>query len=463
MPRRKSKKRKGNTKPAIRRTARQLPDSPGAEKKEYVQGKARARPKYRNTATDFYRRRDTLEPPEIPIRSPSLAQELIDIYENCPEVALAIETIVEDIFSSSDGNDRGFCVGETLEDGTPVKTEVLDILKPFIKSVIGGRKLQRSPERFLAYGDAFVNIVFDPDITEIVRVMYLPTWEMFRKEDEVGNIQYFEQKFDTYSEGIVLHPVTVVHWRHRPKYLYGRAITREILPDWSDLKEFKWDHRLASRAVGTNSKVHVMPKGTNDKFKSDYILDNEDRMENGAITDYYMGGHEGGGDIKMLRNTDPNLESLINSEESRRRIIITRMGLPAYVAGLKDLSGGKDLMGQPAMAYARKVNAYRGEFAEGIIQLCNTQLALKGIDPREKENAYPIIFPKIYINQMMADADKAQEQETAGKQKDSDKVANKQDQLEQLQQLRNSQQDEELQQLQRVQQLVAMESMFTGC
>jgi hypothetical protein len=148
-----------------------------------------------------------LEISENPIRSPRIARELIEIAEYCPEAALAIELHSSDAFSSEDGDDQGFFLKDELPDGTTIDSDVYDVLNTFIKNVIGGRRLREFCEEFLAAGDAFGSIVLNKEKDGIERIMRLPTWEMFRCEDDQGVLTHFEQRRHYYDrQGIVIHP-----------------------------------------------------------------------------------------------------------------------------------------------------------------------------------------------------------------------------------------------------------------
>ncbi|MGL4909728.1 MAG: hypothetical protein ACRC4J_00805 [Cetobacterium sp.] len=334
-----------------------------------------------------------LEITEIPIRDYEIARELIEMKTWCPEVDTALEIIASDVFSSEDGDDIGFKIADDLIDETPINPKVVEILTALFDRSIGGRFLEPWLVRMLAYGDAFGAIAFNKQFTQIENLVLLPTWEVFRIEEDDGTLLRFEQRSTLHDRSpIVFHPLTLIHWRYRREHLYGTSITKSIIQDWANLKAKKHDLARACRAVGVNPNVHMMPEGTDEEYKSSYIDDNESRLADGIILNYYL-GH--GGKVEKLAHNNPDLKALLDAIALIRQIIITKLRIPPYLGGLPAI-GARDISGQPAMAYARFIGSVRGALSEGIRQLCDLELALHGIDPRQPENYYRIVFPKIF-------------------------------------------------------------------
>jgi hypothetical protein len=63
------------------------------------------------------------------------------------------------------------------------------------------------------------------------------------------------------------------------------------------------------------------------------------------------------------------------------------------------VSGGKDIAGQPALAYKRMRNDFCACLSEGIRQVIDIEIVLRlGYDKWKKDGKYRIIFPKWDLN-----------------------------------------------------------------
>ncbi len=350
-----------------------------------------------------------LEISEYPIRNQEKAYKLIEMWEYCPEVASAIEIITNDVFSSDDGDDQGFSIGEFLNDDiTKIDPKIKLILDNLIERLIGGLELERAVERMLIYGDAFASLGINFPTNKIEKLLFLPTWEIFRVEDNFGNLIRFEQrrylansfenKYNNQSqnikqgEAIMYHPLQMIHWRFRQKTLYGRSLFFESISDWNYLKEATDDLAFASRSVGVNPNIHIMPDCTDEDYRKAYKLAYEEKKKTGMVTDFYL---MSGADIKKLSSTNPDIKALSDTVLMWRTRIVMKSHVPPWLMGLPTI-GARDIAGQPALAYARFINKVRMNLVQGIRQICDLELALNDI-PKNEWN-YKIIFPKIATN-----------------------------------------------------------------
>lgn len=336
-----------------------------------------------------------LEITELPVRNAQVARELIEMVEYCPEVATAINEISDSVWSSADGDDQGFAIAPTLNDNkTPVDPNVYRILQRLVDDVIGGTTLEPAAERILAYGDAFASIGVNTRKMRIEKVLFLPTWEMFRCEDNQGQLLGFEQRrYLANSEtAIGFHPVQMAHFRYRQKVLYGRALFYESIGDWHGLKDATEDLANGSRAIGINPNVHIMPACEGEDYRKAYKEAYEQKRSRGIVTDFYLAN---GADLKKLANINPDLKPLIDNVMMRRCRIAMRSRVPLWLLALP-MDGAREIAGQPAMAYARFINRVRMALTAGIKHMCDLELALNGI-PREQWQ-YRIIWPRVYVN-----------------------------------------------------------------
>ena len=361
-----------------------------------VQGSQRPRSQWADFESDSrYSRRYDLEITEPIVRSNPNTRLLVEAIEHCSEMATAIEIRNNGIWGSLDGDDQGFAIAPTLNDNvTPVDPEVYKILQRLIDDVIGGLTLKPRSETFLEYGDAFMAIGVNTRKMRIERVLPLPTFEVFRVEDNQGQLQGFEQR-RTISDNspVGFHPLLMVHWRYRLQKLYGRSLFEESLSDWVSLRRVSENLDRAGDSVGINANIHLMPCEADDRYVNEYKRRHKEQIRNeGAIVDYYINN---GGDVRKVSTTNPDFRGLLELANFRRLRIAMKSGVPLYLLGIP-WDGGKDIAMQPSLNFVRGLNADRMVMTAGLKHLCNLELALNGI---EKERwQYRIIWPKIYVN-----------------------------------------------------------------
>ena len=360
-----------------------------------VQGQQRPLAGYLTSTDDTALGRSyDLEISEIPIRDPQKARQLIEMYEYCTEVATAISEITDSVWSSDDGDDQGFGISPTLNDNeTKVNPNVERILRRVIDEVIGGITLEPAAERILIYGDAFASLGINSRKMQVERVLFVPTWEMFRIEDNQAQLLGFEQRrYLSDSDAIRFHPIACVHWRYRRKTLYGRSLFHESVDDWKKLKAATDDLANASRAIGLNANLHFMPSCASEEYRADYKKNYEAKKALGAVTDFYLMNDA---DVRKLSQINPDLKALTDAVLVWRSRIVMKSRVPPYLMGLPN-TGAREIAGQPALAYARFLNRVRASLSEGIKHILNVELALNDIPKRDWQ--YRLIWPRIATN-----------------------------------------------------------------
>lgn len=333
---------------------------------------------------------------EFPVRDVQLAKALIEMRACCPEIETALEIISSDVFSSESGDETGFAIVEDEDYPFP---NTIALARELQSRVFPGLTLYRVVDRFLSYGDCFGNLSIDFKARQIAGLMLLPTWEIFRIEDDYGNLQSFEQRQGSWGrEKITLHPVTVVHWRYQQDSLYGRSLFRSSIGDWENLKMATQDVPQAARDMGVNPNVHTMHPGADENYKTQYRLDHESRRKAGIISDYYLlqGATIGKAGIRW----NPDIKALIDNFNTWRNRIGMRSRVPPWLLGI-ELNKAREIAGQPALSFAIFIGHVRQVLGEGVRQMINTELALKGIPPDQWK--YRLQFPRIATNPYEAD------------------------------------------------------------
>lgn len=378
------------------------------------------RPLSLQIATSLTPRNFDLEIPEYPVRDSQRGRMLIELWQYCPEVAQAIDILVGDVFASRNGRPLGFIIADDLGDateepdpltgqppkGTPVDPQVKDILMQMFER-LNVLDIRRAVERSIIYGDAFLTFGIDSKTMQVSRLLLLPTWEVFRQEDDYGNLLGFEQRRELTSlavkqqqqQVISLNPATTLHLRYRQLNLYGRSLFNESLEDWAKLKEAVWDLARAARGVGVNPNVHVMPEGADAEYLKSYRNDYESQQLDGVVTDIFQ---LQGGDVHKLANNNPDLKALVENVLMWRARIVMRSRVPMwYFPGL-DTARFRDVSGQNQLGYERHIEDIRCLTEQTLRQMCMVELILKGVPPEKRRFRFewPRIDSNVY-NQVM--------------------------------------------------------------
>ncbi len=348
-----------------------------------------------------------LEIDEIPVRDAEKARHLIEMIRYCPEVATAKEIIRKNCLLSEDGDDFGFAISKKLSDKTPVNPKIYDILTALIETTLSGQTLEPAVTRMLSYGDAFASIGLSKKYDKIERILFLPTWEMFREEDNKGLLLNFAQRRNlSDSNPIRFHPIQIIHWRYQRQNLYGISLFAECLPDWKGLKSSTEDLALACRNLGVNPTIHIMPDHVDEDYRIAYQQAYESRLRQASVTDFYL---LNGGDLRKLSNINPDLKAIISTIQLHRSRIAMRSQVPAWMMGLPS-DGAREIANQPALFFARHINDIRVCFSTGLRQIFNLELALNGF--KKEEWRYRIVYPKIYVDPLERQADPIEAGET---------------------------------------------------
>jgi hypothetical protein len=362
-----------------------------------IEGQQRPRSGWRNWTYDDRTQegRDyDLEIPEIPVRSPSLARQLIELRYYCPEAATAYDSINGDAWTSQDGDDQGFDIADTLNDNTTkVDPKIQELLRRVIKEVLIPSEPKIIGERMLAYGDTFASLGINSKTMQIERILYLPTWELFRLETRQGELLGFEQRaLIRDADPIQFHPISVVHWRYRRDTLYGRALFLECLRDWCRVERILDDVAEAAHSIGINPNIHILPCDYDEEQAKEYQQMYESAKGVKILTDLYMFN---GGDIKKLSTVNPDIKALLEAAEFFMTRFVRRSRIPPWMLGFPSI-GAREISGGPERAYARLINDFRQCLSTGFKHIFNLELALHGY-PREEWN-YRIVWPRFYVD-----------------------------------------------------------------
>ena len=346
----------------------------------------------------YFNKENELPINETPLRTPDIARELIEIKEYSYEASHVVRYAMRDVFSSNDGDDIGWTIADTLDDNkTPINPEVKDIILDLIyrrtngEWVIGGGFLKTAIKRMLFYGDAFLEIAIDNPKDGIIQSRFLPTWQMFRECDDSGNLTGFKQKQWSGEDEIYFLPSQVIQFSYDRENNYGTSIFKQSISNWANLKQASYNLAKSMRDNAINPNIHVMPEGTDNEYRLQYQNEFNSLSNDGIITNLFL---DNGTIISKLTGDTSGLDKMLKYWLELRKSMIPA-GFPLWLFPCFEVSGGKDISGQPALAYKRMRNDFCSSLADGIRQVIDIELVLKlGYEKWLKDGKYRIIFPK---------------------------------------------------------------------
>jgi len=340
---------------------------------------------------------------ESSVRDPIKGKELIELVNWCYEARHSVSAAIDDTFASADGDDMGWQIGEFIDrkKTEPINPETKAILNDLVNRkesidqwVIGGDKLEKAQKQFLSYGDSFLEIGVEKDGSTygVSNLLYLPTWEIFRRETDQGFLEGFDQRrfMSSRDPDAEFDACQIVHLRHDRQFLYGQSVFAQSLQAWGNLKEATLALAQAAKALGVNPILHVLPPEFDEQDRQIYIQSYQNRQLDGIITDLFLFNNT---ELKMLQSSSPNLGNLIEVCNYWKYEIIPA-GFPVWFFPGLDNTGARDIAGEPARKYGRMRQSWCSILSKAIKQVCDTELVLrKGYDWYLENGRYRIEWP----------------------------------------------------------------------
>jgi hypothetical protein len=369
-------------------------------------------------------RRYDLEIADAIVRNDAMssAREILEAYHYCYEVRHTLTLAANSAYCSTDGDDQGWTVAKEYNFGTKAKPDMQPI-DPDVYAiandlklrqswpgeyVIGGRKLELALKQSLGLGDSFIEFGVEREGIGrndwgISRSLYLPTFEIFRQEDDHGYLMGFQQRAHLDDkDAINFEAWKIAHLRYDQDHIYGRSAWRSSIVTgiWAKLKEATNNLATACRDLGINPNVHQFAENTNKESRDNYIKAHESAKLNGmAPSDLYpLPGME----ISKLSSQNPNLQTLIDVMlEWRYKMLLP--GMPFYFfAGVMNGSA-RELSAQPALQHCRLRSDWCAMLTEIITQAIDTEIKLRKGEEfwRTKGRFYHIVWPTWSAQEML--------------------------------------------------------------
>jgi len=368
---------------------------------EIIVGKKRNHP----IGDSGYLRKVALEIPETLVRQShgTSTRDLVEMIQYCQPVRKSLRVLLDYLFSSPDGIDQGLSIDDIVgpaDGGVAVNPEIKEIGDELLKR-IGMQSLRLMAKRVIAYGDAFVEkkLMIDPSTLSnrsISGINVLPTFQVFRLEDDFGRLEAYEQRTQLYSdiELIRFSPIQMTHVRYDWEYLYGRSFFDTSIPDWQNLRD-------ASMALIEAAKISVNPikytyPDTWERERIDqFIQQKEGEQRDGILINLFTSSEV---EIERLsQGASSTIASQVEAVRYYRRVIKDNCRLPAYLWNDEERTGAaRDIAGQPALAFSVLIQSIRQCIGEGIREIIDTELILRGfVDPKSRE--YQLKWPSVHV------------------------------------------------------------------
>lgn len=356
-----------------------------------------------------YQKNNTLEPREVAIRDQYVGTQLIELTRTCYEVTGCVRMLLTDAFSCQTGdNSQVWQIGNYVdkEQTIPVNSELKDIVVELQErerndssdKILGG-EFQTAMKNIIRYGDAFSELAISKSkkgYFYISNFLTLPTWELFRCENNQGELIGFEQ-YGNQNQKIIFNPQKVIHFRYEKNRLYGESIFIPCCQFWEYYQESSYNLMIASRTLAQNPNVHTFSEKMDAPQQMKYKQAHEEqKYKEGLLTDIFL---QYGMEVSKISNVNPSLKPLIDVWIEWRGKMIPP-GIPTYAFPNFPSQKARDVSGIPNQGYIKLVNSFRQSASQGLRNIIKTELILrKGLDWYLENGKYQIEWDNWIINQ----------------------------------------------------------------
>jgi hypothetical protein len=355
-------------------------------------------------------------------------KDVQEMDEQSEECSTALDTIADNVCSSEDGVQTSI---EVVCDDP----NALEIIQEMLSKVDLHKKLYSIVRNALKFGDGFNEIVVNGE-GDIVAIKALPPNTIYRNEDKFGNLVVGAPNYDTdgtclnskedcaFSQVDVqtqrviaaFYPWQIVHFRHNWDGMspYGRSMMKVTRVIWRKLKAeeeamiigrltrayMKLVYHVDTTGLSQTEKIRAL-QNFRDSMTQRQTVDGRRESQFSVMSDIYLSA----GNIKMGTQVvqeqtkvdilDPKNEGLQNigdMEFFHRKMLSTVRVPPAHMGFEKDINAKATLTLQDVQ-YVRFLRRIQSTMGQGLEQLIDTQLILKGLDP--KKVPYAVKWPRL--------------------------------------------------------------------
>lgn len=334
--------------------------------------------------------------------------ELMD--QECGEIQAVLDLVADEATQADRVPDDAFTVAS--EDAR-LKEVLMELLRDRLGLTADAWTLARDLAK---YGDEFAEIVVDSDRL-VRRFKSLDRRQTFREQDKYGLSPEiaFTQREHAAAEPIAeFQAWQTVHFRNRRsrKDLYGVGWAEPARKTWKQLSMMEDGVVIARMSRAVMRYAVLVSTGELPPDEAAAFIDNRVKPQfrkrrmidpaTGRLTlrdsplqneeDFFLPQpKDGKSDIRTLQG-DANIGRLADLEYFRNKLYAS-MKVPKAFLGLEADTAGKHVIHEIEVSWARSVRRVQVSLQEGLKQLCQVALLLKGVDVNAAD--FKIAFPPI--------------------------------------------------------------------
>lgn len=340
----------------------------------------------------------------------NLTRDLCEVAYWSPEAIGVVDFLSGDPFQQIGGETGSWAIAATRDgkdDGAATHPNVLAVGRDLASRMVGreyllgGDRLQSLVSNGLFFGDGVAELEFGLDGTGALTITGLtdrPSLQTFFEREDDEDVCY-------YSDGREIVPVPawkLLRFSHAKRQgRYGKPLfLPHIDTSWRPCKATAADLADAIRAAGTAPLIHSLGKDASPEERARYQESVELKRDTQIVTDLFL---VGGGSVSRVAS-DGSIGQLLDAFMNYRKAMIPA-GMPTYLfPWFTGGDSGKDLAGQPALAYARKIANIRSQVGELVKWAIALEIVLRhGYDFYRQEGQFEITWGKWFVTGLESD------------------------------------------------------------
>jgi len=355
-------------------------------------------------------------------------KDVQEMDEQSEECSTALDTIADNVCSSEDGVQTSI---EVICDDA----DALQIIQDMLARIDLHKRLYSIVRNALKFGDGFNEVVVNGE-GDVVAVKALPPNTIYRNEDKFGNLVQGAPEYnsdgqclnskedcafsqvDVQTQRVIaaFYPWQIIHFRHNWDGMspYGRSMMKVTRVIWRKLKAeeealiigrltrayMKLVYHIDTTGLGKPEKIAAL-REFRDSMTQRQTVDGRRESNFSVMSDIYLSaGNSRMGTqvvqeqtkVEILDPKNEGLQNISDMEFFHRKMLSTVRVPPAHMGFEKDINAKATLTLQDVQ-YVRFLRRIQQTMGQGLEQLIDTQLILKGKDP--KSVPYSVKWPRL--------------------------------------------------------------------
>ncbi|NJR69324.1 MAG: hypothetical protein HC771_12180 [Synechococcales cyanobacterium CRU_2_2] len=343
-----------------------------------------------------------------------LTEELCKMAAWSREAIGVVEFLSSDPFQQLGGETSSWHLSPTkdgTDDGVKTHPDTLAIGRDLAARlngkdyILGGDRMRSLLRSALFFGDGFAELEISKDGNTygITGLVDIPSLQVFPVTDALGKLDNYVIRTGRYSEAS--EPKIEIPWwkvlqvSHQQRGILGTPLLQpQVDQAWRPLQSVAEDLLDVLRANGTAPWVHTFGVNTTEEDAEAYRLRIEEERGSRILTDLYMAN---GGKVERAPGGDRSIAAILEAFRGYQSLMIPP-GVPSYLfAGLQSQDSAKEIAGQPALAYARKIAALRSLVGAQIRWAVSLEIVLRrGYDFYREHGQFEVAWGKWLVTGM---------------------------------------------------------------